>query len=74
MRILEVLLVRRRGLPRFDRLPPRVQRRLALAGRELSDAEAEMASKLGLAHLPRLLMVDEEEAVVISPADRAGIL
>ena len=73
MRILDKLLTRRRDQPRFSALAPRVRHRLALACRELDDAEQALATRLGLPRPPRLLMVDEEEAVVLTPSDRAEI-
>lgn len=73
MSIFDRFLVRRRALSRFSAVPVRVRRRLALARRELDDTEAEMAEQLGLSEPPRLLMVDEEEAVIVFPGDRAEI-
>ena len=73
MALLERFLVRRQGLPRFSALPHHVRRRLAFACQELTDAEAEMAEQLGLARPPRLLMVDEEEAVILFEPDRAEL-
>jgi hypothetical protein len=73
MRILDKLLTRRRDQPRFSALAPHVRHRLALACRELGDAEQELATRLGLPQPPRLLLVDEEEAVILTPGDRAGI-
>jgi hypothetical protein len=73
IRILEKLLTRRRDQPRFSALPRRVQQRLALACQELSDAEQALAARLDLPQPPRLLMVDEEEAVILTPSDRAKI-
>ncbi|WP_126174126.1 hypothetical protein [Altericroceibacterium xinjiangense] len=70
MAFLDKFFVRRQGLPRFSALPQRVRQRLALAARELADAEAEMADQLGLSQPPRLLMIDEEEAVILSGPDR----
>lgn len=73
MRILNKLLTRRRDQPHFSALPPRVRQRLAVARQELSDAEQAIATRLGLPQPPRLLMVDEEEAVILTPGDRAEI-
>jgi hypothetical protein len=47
-----------------------VRRRLVLACRELSDAEEGVAKRLALPTPPRLLMVDEENAVIVTPRDR----
>lgn len=73
MRILDKLLTRRRDQPHFSALPPRVRQRLGLACRELNDAEQALAARLGLSQPPRLLMVDEEEAVILTPSDRAEV-
>lgn len=73
MRILDKLLTRRRNQPRFSALPKHVQQRLALACQELSDAEQSLAARLDLPQPPLLLMVDEEEAVILIPRDRAEI-
>lgn len=73
MHIIDKLLTRRRDQPRFSALPIRVRQRLALACEELSDAEQALAERLGLPQPPRLLMVDEEEAVILTPSDRAKI-
>lgn len=72
MGILERLLTRRRRMPRFAALPRHVRRRLAPVCRELSEAEEELAARLGLAEPPRLLLVDEETAVVVTPGERSG--
>lgn len=73
MGLLDKLLTRRRGLPVFTALAPRVRRRLAPACRELGEAEQELAAHLGLPQPPRLLLVDEEEAVILRPDERAEI-
>jgi ABC-type branched-subunit amino acid transport system ATPase component len=73
MRLLDKLFTRRRGQPSFSTLAPRVRRRLTHACRELGDAEQALATRLGLPQSPRLLMVDEEEAVIITPSERAEI-
>lgn len=71
MGILDKLLTRRRRMPRFETLAPRIRRRLRLVCRELSDAEEELAARLDLPQPPRLLLVDEEKAVILTPAERA---
>lgn len=58
-------------MPRFTALTPRVRRRLAPAFQELSDAEQELAVRLGLPAPPRLLLVDEEAGVIVAPDERA---
>lgn len=73
MGILDKWFTRRRGMPRFDGLAPRVQRRLVPVCQELNEAEDELATRLGLPRAPRLLLVDEEEAVILTPEERAGI-
>lgn len=73
MGFLDKLLTRRQGLPRFTGLTPRVRRRLVPACRELSEAEQELAERLDLPHPPRLLLVDEEEAIILTPDERAEI-
>jgi len=70
MRLFDPLLTRRRRQPRFTGLPASVRRRLALACRELSEAEETIAERLGLRKPPRLLIVDEETAVIVTPRDR----
>ncbi len=60
-------------MPRFAGLAPRVQRRLVPVCQELSEAEDELATHLALPQPPRLLLVDEEEAVILTPDERAGI-
>lgn len=71
MGILDKLLTRRRRMPRFETLAPRIRRRLRLVCRELSEAEEELAARLDLPQPPRLLLVDEEKAVILTPAERA---
>lgn len=71
MGILDKLLTRRRRMPCFEALTPQVRRRLAPVCREMSQAEEELAARLGLPQPPRLLLVDEEEAVILSPGERA---
>lgn len=72
MRVLDRLFIRRR-LPRFGDIPDRARGRLDTACRDLAEAEDRMAERLGLADAPRLLLVDEEEAVVVEPAQRGTI-
>lgn len=73
MRAIERFFTRRRRLPRFDDVSDSARRRLNDACRELSDAEDRMAALLHLPNPPRLLLVDEEEAVVITPEQRDEI-
>lgn len=71
MGLLDKLLTRRRRMPLFARLAPRIRLRLNIVCRELSEAEEELAARLGLPQPPRLLLVDEEEAVILTPGERA---
>jgi len=73
MGILDKWLTRRRRLPSFAALAPRVRRRLVPVCRELADAEQELADYLDLPQPPRLLLVDEEEAVILTPKERGEI-
>jgi len=73
MRFIDKWLIRRRGVRRFSTLSPQVRHRLALACRELSEAEQEIAARLDLPQPPRLLIVDEEEAVILTPSDRTEV-
>ena len=71
MGILDKLLIRQRRLPRFEALAPRVRRRLGPVCQELGKAEQELAERLGLPQPPRMLLVDEEGAVILTPDERA---
>lgn len=71
MGILDRLLTRRGHPTCFATLAPRVRRRLRPVCRELSEAEQTLAARLGLPRPPRLLLVDEEAAVVLTPDERA---
>ena len=73
MGFLDKWLTRRRRLPSFAALAPRVRRRLVPACRELADAEQQLAAHLGLPQPPRLLLIDEEEAVILTPGERAEV-
>lgn len=70
MALLDKLFTRRRGVPRFSALPQRTRQRLAAACHDLTRAENNMAEKVGLDTPPRLMLVDEEEAVIILQTDR----
>lgn len=70
MRFIERLFTRRRTQRRFSDLKPRTRERLNRAICELSGDERDIAEQLGLPEPPRLLMVDEETAVVLLPEDR----
>lgn len=70
MRFLERMLTRRHDQRHFSDLKPRIRQRLTLAARELGAAEEAITAALGLPEPPRLLMVDEEEAVVVLPSER----
>jgi hypothetical protein len=70
MALLDAIFTRRRQVPRFSALPRRTRQRLSVACDDLTRAEDEMADKLGLNAPPRLMLVDEEEAVILLQADR----
>ena len=74
MRFLERMLTRRNHQRAFADLKPKVRERLTLAARELAGAEEEIAAAMGLPEPPRLLLIDEEEAVVLLPGDRSQLL
>lgn len=71
MGILERLLTRRSHTECFAALEPRVRRRLGPVCQELSEAEHALAARLGLSRPPRLLLIDEEQAVILTPDERA---
>ena len=73
MRLLDRLFTRRRRLPEFAGLPDGVRRRLTGACIELTEAEDRMAARLGLASPPRLLLVDEETAVILAADERGEV-
>lgn len=73
MGFLDKWLTRRRRLPSFAALAPQVRRRLVPVCRELANAEQQLAAHLDLPQPPRLLLVDEEEAVILTPSERAEI-
>lgn len=73
MRFLDKMLTRQRNQPSFSALTSRSQQRLALACQELSDAEEAIAAELDLPQPPRLLMIDEEKAVILTPGNRSDI-
>lgn len=70
MALLDRLFTRRRRVPRFSALPRRTRQRLAVVCHDLTRAENRMASDLGLDAPPRLILVDEEEAVILLKTDR----
>ncbi|TFZ03423.1 hypothetical protein [Ramlibacter rhizophilus] len=66
-------LFTRRRLPRFADVSDGTRLRLAGACQELGEDEDRVAARLGLASPPRLLLVDEETAVIILPEQREEI-
>lgn len=72
MAFLDAFFTRRRVVPRFSALPRRTRHRLATVCDDLTGAEDEMARVLGLDAPPRLMLVDEEEAVILLASDRMG--
>lgn len=73
MPLQDRVFTRRRHFPQFADLAAGVRRRLGGACQELTEAEDHVAALLGLASPPRLLLVDEETAVVLSAEDRGMI-
>lgn len=73
MRWLDRIFTRRRDQPSLERVPPHVRARLRLACRQLSEAERQIQARMGLAARPRLLLIDEELAVIIPPALREAL-
>lgn len=69
---LDAFFTRRRKVPRFASLPRRTRHHLVVVCEDLTEFEDEMARRLGLDTPPRLILVDEEEAVILLPDDRAG--
>jgi hypothetical protein len=70
MGFFDRLLTRGRAAPSFAELPTGVRRRLSPVCNDLGAAEQEMAERLGLPQPPRLLLVDEEAAVILVPEER----
>ena len=73
MRLLDRLFTRRRRLPEFGGLSGGVRRRLTRACRDLAEAEDRVAARLGLPSPPRLLLVDEETAVILDVDERDDV-
>lgn len=71
MGIFDRLLTRRRHAACFAELAPRVRCRLGPVCQELGEAEQALAARLGLPRPARLLLVDEEAAVILTPDERA---
>ncbi|WP_300578607.1 hypothetical protein [Phenylobacterium sp.] len=61
---------RQQDAPHVSDLSPAVRRRLTRSCDALTAAEAEIARRLDLPSAPRLLMIDEEEAVIVTPEER----
>lgn len=70
MALLDAIFTRRRQVPRFSALPRRTRQRLSVACDDLTRTENEIARDLGLDAPPRLMLVDEEEAVLLLKTDR----
>jgi hypothetical protein len=68
--LLDAIFTRRRQVPRFSALPRRTRQRLSVACDDLTTTENEIARDLGLDTPPRLMLVDEEEAVLLLKTDR----
>lgn len=73
VRLIDKLFTRGSESPEAAALSPQVRRRIAAACRDLSNAEASIGQRMGLAQPPRLLMVDEEQGAIIAPTDRDRI-
>lgn len=61
---------RQQDAPRVSDLSSAVRRRLTRSCGGLTAAETEIARRLDLPAAPRLLMIDEEEAVIVTPEER----
>lgn len=72
MRFIDKFMTRGRHQPRFDTLAQRVQNRLAPVCQDLSNAEQALAKHLGMPQPPRLLIIDEENAAVLTYDERPG--
>lgn len=70
---LDRIFTRRRTQDCFGPAPPWSHFRLRPACLQLSRQEREMQELLKLAVAPRLTMVDEELAILITPAERGAI-
>lgn len=70
MRLFDRMFTRCRPRPGSFTLSDSTGRRLAPACRELIEAEERMARHMGLPTAPRLLLIDEEAAVILSPGER----
>ena len=70
MRFLDAFFTRSARRPQRSALPRSVRRRLAQSCADLTQEENALAERFGLPMPPRLLIVDEEEAVIITYANR----
>lgn len=70
MKWLDRLFMRQRAHPRADRLPEDSRRRLRYACRELTESERQTARTLALEDPPRMVLVDEETAVILPASIR----
>ena len=73
MRWFDALFTRQRTRPHADRLGRHIRQRMRHACRELSASEREMARAVLLDEVPRMLMVDEEAGVILTPDQRRAI-
>ena len=74
MRFLDRIFTRCRRRPTASHLADSTRRRLAPACRELTDAEEQIARDMCLPTPPRLLLIDEEAALIISSKERSSML
>ena len=72
MRFIDKFMTRGRHQPRFDTLAQRVQNRLAPVCQDLGKAEQALAEHLDMPQPPRLLIIDEENAAVLTYDERPG--
>jgi hypothetical protein len=73
MKLFDRLFTRCRRPSNSDGLPDELRRRLTSVCRELNIAEKQIAAHMGLPAAPRLLLIDEEAAVILSPRDRISV-
>lgn len=73
MRWFDRMFTRRLHEPCFDQVPDAVRGRLRLACRQLTGAENGIAGRMGLPVTPRLMLVDEELAVILTPPFRRAL-
>lgn len=73
MKWFDRLFTRRLNQPCYDAVPEGSRRHLRVACRQLSEAERHIEKRLNLCVRPRLALVDEELAVIVTPGLRDEI-